>query len=125
MECSLSLNKAMLGSLTIVVAQLMYSLPPYPYLAPEYGTQLSLFTYHMWIGGFLIVVAAAHATIFVDFTILVYILVMIPGVLKDMFLDTAIQLQLVFAQWVQNTHSLVPSTTTLVATTRTTLTWGW
>ncbi|KAL5146932.1 Photosystem I P700 chlorophyll a apoprotein A1 [Glycine soja] len=42
----------------------MYSMPPYPYLATDYGTQLSLFTHHMWIGGFLIVGAAAHATIF-------------------------------------------------------------
>ncbi|CAN1357219.1 Photosystem I P700 chlorophyll a apoprotein A1, partial [Linum perenne] len=46
---------AMLGSLTIVVAHHMYSMPPYPYLATDYGTQLSLFTHHMWIGGFLIV----------------------------------------------------------------------
>jgi photosystem I P700 chlorophyll a apoprotein A1 len=42
----------------------MYSMPPYPYLATDYGTQLFLFTHHMWIGGFLIVGAAAHAAIF-------------------------------------------------------------
>ncbi|CAN1202022.1 Photosystem I P700 chlorophyll a apoprotein A1 [Linum perenne] len=36
---------AMLGSLTIVVAHHMYSMPPYPYLATDYGTQLSLFTH--------------------------------------------------------------------------------
>uniref|UniRef100_K4CYR3 Uncharacterized protein n=1 Tax=Solanum lycopersicum TaxID=4081 RepID=K4CYR3_SOLLC len=42
----------------------IYFMPPYPYLATDYGTQLSLFTHHMWIGGFLIVGAAAHATIF-------------------------------------------------------------
>ncbi|KAM3394799.1 hypothetical protein P3S68_003802 [Capsicum galapagoense] len=42
----------------------MYSMPPYSYLATDYGTQLSLFTHHMWIGGFLIVGAAAHAAIF-------------------------------------------------------------
>ncbi|XLS90189.1 hypothetical protein HN51_066197 [Arachis hypogaea] len=42
----------------------MYSMPPYPYLATDYGTQLSLFTHHMWIGEFLIVGAAAHAAIF-------------------------------------------------------------
>ncbi|CAN0893091.1 Photosystem I P700 chlorophyll a apoprotein A1 (Fragment) [Linum grandiflorum] len=28
----------MLGSLTIVVAHHMYSMPPYPYLATDYGT---------------------------------------------------------------------------------------
>ncbi|CAN0905384.1 Photosystem I P700 chlorophyll a apoprotein A1 [Linum grandiflorum] len=42
----------------------MYSMPPYPYLATDYGTQLSLFTHHMWIGGFLIVGVATHAAIF-------------------------------------------------------------
>ena len=54
----------MLGSLTIILAHHMYAMPPYPYLATDYGTQLLLFTHHMWIGGFLIVGAAAHATIF-------------------------------------------------------------
>nr|KYP34360.1 Photosystem I P700 chlorophyll a apoprotein A1 family [Cajanus cajan] len=63
-HAQLSINLAMLGSLTIVVAHHMYSMPPYPYLATDYGTQLSLFTHHMWIGGFLIVGAAAHAAIF-------------------------------------------------------------
>ncbi|KAJ1681781.1 hypothetical protein LUZ63_022995 [Rhynchospora breviuscula] len=63
-HAQLSLNLAMLGSLTIIVAHHMYSMPPYPYLATDYGTQLSLFTHHMWIGGFLIVGAAAHAAIF-------------------------------------------------------------
>ncbi|KAL5646823.1 hypothetical protein ACJX0J_000523 [Zea mays] len=63
-HAQLSLNLAMLGSTTIVVAHHMYSMPPYPYLATDYGTQLSLFTHHMWIGGFLIVGAAAHAAIF-------------------------------------------------------------
>ncbi|KAK5769942.1 hypothetical protein PVK06_050057 [Gossypium arboreum] len=65
-HAQLSLNLAMLGSLTIVVAHHMYSMPPYPYLATDYGTQLSLFTHHMWIGGFLIVGAAAHAAIFMS-----------------------------------------------------------
>ncbi|KAL0532944.1 hypothetical protein IC582_031091 [Cucumis melo] len=54
-HAQLSINLAMLGSLTIIVAHHMYAMPPYPYLATDYGTQLSLFTHHMWIGGFLIV----------------------------------------------------------------------
>ncbi|KAG9438751.1 hypothetical protein H6P81_021289 [Aristolochia fimbriata] len=66
-HAQLSLNLAMLGSSTIVVAHHMYSMPPYPYLATDYGTQLSLFTHHMWIGGFLIVGAAAHAAILCRF----------------------------------------------------------
>ena len=54
----------MLGSLTIILAHHMYAMP-HPYLAIDYGTQLSLFTHHMWIGGFLIVGAAVHAAIFI------------------------------------------------------------
>lgn len=40
----------MLGSLSIIVAHHMYSMPPYAYLATDYATQLSLFTHHVWIG---------------------------------------------------------------------------
>ncbi|KAI3944509.1 hypothetical protein MKW92_006711 [Papaver armeniacum] len=43
---------------------------------------------------------------------------------QDMFSDTAIQLQPVFAQWVQNTHALAPGATAPGATTSTSLTWG-
>ncbi|KAK8930989.1 Photosystem I P700 chlorophyll a apoprotein A1 [Platanthera zijinensis] len=43
---------------------------------------------------------------------------------QDMRSDTAIQLQLIFAQCVQNTHALTPSMTTPGATTSTNLTWG-
>ncbi|CAN4128482.1 unnamed protein product [Withania somnifera] len=145
-HAQLSLNLAMLGSLTIVVAHHMYSMPPYPYLATDYGTQLSLFTHHMWIGGFLIVGAAAHAAIFMvrDYDPTTRYNDLLDRVLRhrdaiishlnwaciflgfhsfglyihndtmsalgrpqDMFSDTAIQLQPVFAQWIQNTHALV------------------
>ncbi|GKF49078.1 photosystem I P700 apoprotein A1, partial [Tanacetum coccineum] len=78
-HAQLSLNLAMLGSLTIIVAHHMYDMPSYPYLATDYGIQLSLFTHHMWIGGFLIVGAAVHAAIFMAFTVLVCIFIMIPG----------------------------------------------
>ncbi|KVI04468.1 Photosystem I PsaA/PsaB [Cynara cardunculus var. scolymus] len=37
-HAQLSLNLAMLGSLTIVVAHHMYAMPPYPYLATDYDT---------------------------------------------------------------------------------------
>ncbi|XLU94316.1 hypothetical protein S245_008668 [Arachis hypogaea] len=63
-HAQLSINLAMLNSLTIVVAHHMYYMPPYPYLATDYGTQLSLFTHHMWIGGFFIVGVVVHAAIF-------------------------------------------------------------
>ena len=162
-HAQLSLNLAMLGSLTIIVAHHMYSMPPYPYLATDYGTQLSLFTHHMWIGGFLIVGAAAHAAIFMvrDYDPTTRYNDLLDRVLRhrdaiishlnwaciflgfhsfglyihndtmsalgrpqDMFSDTAIQLQPVFAQWIQNTHALAPSATAPGATTSTSLTWG-
>jgi photosystem I P700 chlorophyll a apoprotein A1 len=63
-HAQLAVNLAILGSITIIVAQHMYAMPPYPYIATDYPTQLSLFTHHMWIGGFLIVGAGAHAAIF-------------------------------------------------------------
>ncbi|MFS8015577.1 putative photosystem I [Helianthus anomalus] len=153
-HAQLSLNLAMLGSLTIVVAHHMYAMPPYPYLATDYGTQLSLFTHHMWIGGFLIVGAAAHAAIFMvrDYDPTTRYNDLLDRVLRhrdaiishlnwaciflgfhsfglyihndtmsalgrpqDMFSDTAIQLQPVFAQWIQNTHALAPVQRLLVA----------
>ncbi|XLS43815.1 hypothetical protein HN51_000680 [Arachis hypogaea] len=162
-HAQLSINLAMLGSLTIVVAHHMYSMPPYPYLATDYGTQLSLFTHHMWIGGFLIVGAAAHAAIFMvrDYNPTTRYNDLLDRVLRhrdaiishlnwvciflgfhsfglyihndtmsalgrpqDMFSDTAIQLQPVFAQWIQNTHALASNTTAPGATTSTSLTWG-
>ncbi len=63
-HAQLAINLAMLGSLTIIVAQHMYAMPAYPYIAIDYATQVSLFTHHMWIGGFCICGAAAHAGIF-------------------------------------------------------------
>ncbi|PHT58584.1 Photosystem I chlorophyll a apoprotein A1 [Capsicum baccatum] len=81
-HAQLSLNLAMLSSLTIVIDHHMCSMPPYPYLSTKYGTQLLLFTHHMWIGGFLIVGATAHAAIFMAFTVLVCIFIMIPGALR-------------------------------------------
>ncbi|KAL5643160.1 hypothetical protein ACJX0J_004556 [Zea mays] len=162
-HAQLSLNLAMLGSTTIVVAHHMYSMPPYPYLATDYGTQLSLFTHHMWIGGFLIVGAAAHAAIFMvrDYDPTTRYNDLLDRVLRhrdaiishlnwvciflgfhsfglyihndtmsalgrpqDMFSDTAIQLQPIFAQWIQNIHAGAPGVTAPGATTSTSLTWG-
>ncbi|MCU0567858.1 MAG: photosystem I core protein PsaA [Oculatellaceae cyanobacterium Prado106] len=149
-HAQLAVNLALLGSLTIIVAQHMYSMPPYPYLATDYPTQISLFTHHMWIGGFCIVGAGAHAAIFMvrdydpaknvnnlldrmirhrDAVIshLNWVCIFLGfhsfglyihndtmralGRPQDMFSDTAIQLQPVFAQWVQNIHTLAPGAT--------------
>nr|QQP17283.1 photosystem I P700 apoprotein A1 [Selaginella exaltata] len=162
-HAQLALNLAMLGSLTIVVAHHMYSMPPYPYLATDYGTQLSLFTHHMWIGGFLTVGAAAHAAIFLvrdydptaqcnnlldralrhrdaivshlnwaciflgfhSFGLYIHNDTMSAlGRPQDMFSDAALQLQPVFAQWVQKTQASAPTSTAPAAVASTSLTWG-
>lgn len=149
-HAQLAINLALLGSLTIVVAQHMYAMPPYPYQAIDYATQISLFTHHMWIGGFLIVGAGAHAAIFMvrDYDPAKNVNNLLDRMLRhrdaiishlnwvciflgfhsfglyihndtmralgrpqDMFSDTAIQLQPIFAQWIQNIHTLAPSST--------------
>ncbi len=150
-HAQLAINLAMMGSLSIIVAHHMYAMPPYPYIATDYPTQLSLFTHHMWIGGFCVTGAAAHAGIFMvrdynpaqnynnlldrvirhrDAIIshLNWICIFLGfhsfglyihndtmralGRTQDMFSDTAIQLKPVFAQWVQNIHTLAPGNTT-------------
>jgi photosystem I P700 chlorophyll a apoprotein A1 len=149
-HAQLSINLAAVGSLSILVAHHMYAMPPYPYLATDYATALSIFTHHMWIGGFFIVGAAAHAAIFMvrDYDPAVNQNNVVDRMLRhrdaiishlnwvcmflgfhsfglyihndtmqalgrpqDMFSDTAIQLQPVFAQWVQNLHTLAPGST--------------
>jgi photosystem I P700 chlorophyll a apoprotein A1 len=150
-HAQLSINLAMMGSLSIIIAHHMYAMPPYPYIATDYPTQLSLFTHHMWIGGFCVCGAAAHAGIFMvrdynpaqnynnlldrvirhrDAIIshLNWICIFLGfhsfglyihndtmralGRTQDMFSDTAIQLKPVFAQWVQNIHTVAPGNTT-------------
>nr|AYO46871.1 photosystem I P700 chlorophyll A apoprotein A1 [Gelidium arborescens] len=149
-HAQLAINLAMIGSLSIIVAHHMYAMPAYPYIATDYPTQLSLFTHHMWIGGFCIVGAGAHASIFMvrdynpaknynnvldriirhrdaiishlnwvciflgfhSFGLYIHNDTMRAlGRSQDMFSDTAIQLQPVFAQWVQNIHTLAPGNT--------------
>ena len=147
-HAQLGINLALGGSVTVIVAQHMYAMPPYPYLAVDYGTQLSLFTHHMWIGGFMIVGGAAHAAIamvrdydpaknvnnaldrvlrvrdaiishlnwvciflgFHSFGLYIHNDTMQAlGRPQDMFSDTAIQLQPIFAQWIQNLHTAAVS----------------
>jgi photosystem I P700 chlorophyll a apoprotein A1 len=149
-HAQLAINLAMIGSLSIIVSHHMYAMPPYPYIATDYPTQLSLFTHHMWIGGFCVVGAAAHAAIFMvrdynptisynnlldrmirhrdaiishlnwvciflgmhSFGLYIHNDTMRAlGRSQDMFSDKAIQLQPVFAQWIQNTHLLAPVNT--------------
>ncbi|MBE9079523.1 photosystem I core protein PsaA [Romeria aff. gracilis LEGE 07310] len=147
-HAQLAINLALLGSVTIIVAQHMYAMPPYPYLATDYPTQLSLFTHHMWIGGFLVVGAGAHGAIALirDYDPAKHVNNVLDRVLRvrdaiishlnwvciflgfhsfglyihndtmqalgrpqDMFSDSAIQLQPIFAQWVQHLHTVAVS----------------
>jgi photosystem I P700 chlorophyll a apoprotein A1 len=149
-HAQLAINLALVGSLSIIVAHHMYSMPPYPYIATDYATQLSLFTHHVWIGGFLIVGAGAHGAIFMvrdydpaknvnnvldralrhrdaiishlnwvciflgfhSFGLYVHNDTMRAfGRPQDMFSDTGIQLQPVFAQWLQHIHAIAPGNT--------------
>nr|YP_009504652.1 photosystem I P700 chlorophyll a apoprotein A2 [Cyanophora biloba]AWW13761.1 photosystem I P700 chlorophyll a apoprotein A2 [Cyanophora biloba] len=60
----LGLALAALGVITSLVAQHMYSIPPYAYLARDFTTQAALYTHHQYIAGFLMVGAFAHGAIF-------------------------------------------------------------
>ena len=162
-HAQLAINLAMLGSLSIIVAHHQYSMPPYPYLAIDYATQLSLFTHHLWIGGFCIVGAGAHAAIFMvrdydpvsnqnnvldrvlrhrdaiishlnwaciflgfhSFGLYIHNDTMSAlGRPQDMFSDKAIQLQPIFAKWIQNIHFLAPQSTAPNAESFTSSAWG-
>jgi photosystem I P700 chlorophyll a apoprotein A1 len=159
----LALNLAILGSLSIIVSHHIYSIPPYPYLSVDYGTQLSLFTHHIWIGGFCIVGRRAHAAIFIvrdynpenNYNNLIdrvirhrdaivshlnwvciflglhsfglYIhndTISALGRPQDMFSDTAIQLQPIFAQFLQTTHFFAPQVTAPIELIATSVVWG-
>ena len=143
-HAQLAINLAMVGSLSIIVAQHMYAMNPYPYMGIDYATQISLFTHHMWIGGFFVVGGAAHGAIYMvrDYDPAVNRNNVLDRVLRhrdaiishlnwvclflgfhafgfyvhndtmqalgrpqDMFSDTGIQLQPIFAQWIQSLHT--------------------
>jgi photosystem I P700 chlorophyll a apoprotein A1 len=149
-HAQLAINLAMMGSLSIIVAHHMYAMPPYPYIGIDYPTQLSLFTHHMWIGGFCVTGAGAHASIFLvrDYSPRQSYNNLLDRVLRhrdaiishlnwvciflgthsfglyihndtmralgrpqDTFSDKAIQLQPIFAKWIQSLHTLAPNNT--------------
>ncbi|MGB3310729.1 MAG: photosystem I core protein PsaB [Nodosilinea sp.] len=60
----LALALASLGVVTSLVAQHMYALPPYAFMARDYTTQAALYTHHQYIAGFIMVGAFAHGAIF-------------------------------------------------------------
>ncbi|MDX2270719.1 MAG: photosystem I core protein PsaB [Cyanobacteriota bacterium] len=60
----LGLALASLGVVTSLVAQHMYALPPYVFMAADHTTEAALYTHHQYIAGFLMVGAFAHGAIF-------------------------------------------------------------
>jgi photosystem I P700 chlorophyll a apoprotein A2 len=55
---------ACLGVITSLVAQHMYAMPPYAFMAQDFTTQAALYTHHQYIAGFIMVGAFAHGAIF-------------------------------------------------------------
>jgi photosystem I P700 chlorophyll a apoprotein A1 len=162
-HAQLSLNLALFGSLSIIVRHHIYSIPPYPYIATDYATQLSLFTHHIWIGGFCVVGAGAHASIFMvrDYDLSIRYNNLLDRVIrhrdaiishlnwvciflglhsfglyihndtisalgrpKDIFRDAAIQIQPIFAQFIQRIHAVAPQITAPSETAANSLVWG-
>ena len=60
----LGLALASLAVVCSLVAQHMYSLPSYAFIAKDYTTQAALYTHHQYIAGFLMMGAFAHGAIF-------------------------------------------------------------
>mmetsp|Transcript_92956 Transcript_92956/g.262066 ORF Transcript_92956/g.262066 Transcript_92956/m.262066 type:complete len:519 (-) Transcript_92956:8-1564(-) len=61
---------ALIASLTSIVAQVIYSLPAYPWLVYDTLSSIALYAHHSWIGSLLMVGSFVHGSIFVlrDFT---------------------------------------------------------
>jgi hypothetical protein len=64
MPFPLGLALASLGVLTSLVAQHMYSLPAYAFIAQDLTTPAALYTHHQDIAGFIMTGAFAHRAIF-------------------------------------------------------------
>jgi len=64
LHLQLALALASLGVVTSLVAQHMYAMPSYVYMAKDFTTQAALYTHHQYIAGFIMVGAFAHGAIF-------------------------------------------------------------
>ena len=60
----LGLALASVGTICSMVAQHMYSLPAYAFIAQDFTTQAALYTHHQYIAGFIMCGAFAHGAIF-------------------------------------------------------------
>nr|YP_009397879.1 photosystem I P700 apoprotein A2 [Sonderella linearis]ARW67065.1 photosystem I P700 apoprotein A2 [Sonderella linearis] len=64
LHIQLGLALGALGTITSLVAQHMYALPPYAFMTKSFTTQAALYTHHQYIAGFLMVGGFAHGAIF-------------------------------------------------------------
>ena len=64
LHMQLGLALASVGTITSMVAQHMYSLPAYAFIAQDFTTQAALYTHHQYIAGFIMTGAFAHGAIF-------------------------------------------------------------
>ncbi|KAL5065688.1 hypothetical protein RYX36_027425 [Vicia faba] len=60
----LGLSLASLWVITYLVAQHMYSLPAYAFIAQDFTTQAALYTHHQYIAGFIMTGTFSHGAIF-------------------------------------------------------------
>lgn len=60
----LALALASVGTICSLIAQHIYSLPAYAFLAQDFTTQACLYTHHQYIAGFIMCGAFAHGAIF-------------------------------------------------------------
>lgn len=63
-HAQLAINLGVLGTGSLLLSHITLAFPAYPFLCTDWSTELSLFTHHAWIGGFFIVGAGAHASLF-------------------------------------------------------------
>jgi len=60
----LAVSLLLVATLSFLHAHNAYSSVVYPYISYDYAATLSIFTHHMWIGGFLMVGSGAHASLY-------------------------------------------------------------
>jgi len=60
----LGIHLGALGTGLSLVAQHMYAMPPYAFMAQDYTTQAALYTHHQYLAGFFVVGGFVHGAIF-------------------------------------------------------------
>lgn len=60
----LSISLLLTGTISIAIAHNMYSAIVYPYMASDYGTQISLYSHHMWLSSLFVIGHGAHVAIY-------------------------------------------------------------